>query len=61
MTGKNLDLTDGLKARIEEKLSKLDRYFNSEVDVQVTLKVQKLDQIAEVTIPLKRILFPNVS
>lgn len=53
MTGKNLDLTDGLKARIEEKMSKLDRYFNNDIDAQVTLKVQKLDQIAEITIPIK--------
>lgn len=53
MTGKNIDLTDGLKERVEEKMSRLDKYFNKDVDCQVTLRVQKLDQIAEVTIPLK--------
>ena len=53
LTGKNIDLTDGLKERVDDKMSKLDKYFNKDVDAQVTLKVQKLDQIAEVTIPLK--------
>ena len=53
LTGKNIDLTDGLKERVNDKMSKLDKYFNKDVDAQVTLKVQKLDQICEVTIPLK--------
>lgn len=53
MTGKNIDLTEGLKERIEEKMAKLDKYFNKDIDAHVVLKVQKLDQIAEVTIPLK--------
>jgi len=53
MTGKNIDLTDGIKARVEDKMGKLEKYFNRDIDAQVTLKVQKLDQIAEVTIPIK--------
>ena len=28
ITGRNLDLTEGLKNAVEEKLSKLEKYFN---------------------------------
>ena len=29
ITGKNIDVTEGLKNAIEDKLDKLDRYFNN--------------------------------
>ena len=37
ISGKNLDVTDGLKAAIEEKIGKLERYFTPETEVHVTL------------------------
>ena len=40
-------------AAIEEKIGKLDRYFNPDTEVIVTLSVQKDRQKIEVTIPLK--------
>ena len=52
MTGKNIDLTDGIKTRVEERLEKLQKYFNHDIDAHVTLRVQKLEQIAEITIPV---------
>lgn len=51
--GRNIDVTPGLKAAIEEKIGKLDRYFNPETEVIVTLSVQKDKQKIEVTIPVK--------
>lgn len=51
VTGKNIALTDALKDIVEKKLSKLDKYFVPEVDMRVTLSVQKNRQIIEVTIP----------
>ena len=41
ISGKNLDVTDGLKAAIEEKIGKLERYFTPETEVHVTLSVEK--------------------
>ena len=32
ITGRNIDLTDGLKAAVEDKLSKLDKYFSAETE-----------------------------
>ena len=53
ISGKNLDVTDGLKAAIEEKIGKLERYFTPETEVHVTLSVEKERQKIESTIPMK--------
>ena len=53
ITGRNIELTDGLKAAVEDKLQKLEKYFTPETDVYVTLSVEKERQKAEVTIPMK--------
>lgn len=53
ITGRNIDVTPGLRAAVEEKIGKLDRYFNPDTEVIVTLSVQKGKQKIEVTIPVK--------
>ena len=53
ISGKNIDITPGLKAAVENKLGKLDRYFSPDTEAQVTLSVEKGRQKIEVTIPIK--------
>jgi len=53
ITGRNIDLTEGLKNAVEDKLSKLEKYFTPDTDVYVTLSVEKERQKVEVTIPTK--------
>ncbi len=53
ITGRNIELTPGIKEAVEEKLSKLEKYFKPETDVNVTLSVEKERQKIEVTIPTK--------
>ena len=53
ITGKNIDVTEGLRSAVEEKLGKLDRFFAPETEVNVTLSVEKERQKIEVTIPVK--------
>ncbi len=53
ITGRNIELTDGLKAAVEERLSKLDKFFSKETVANVTLSVEKDRQKVEVTIPVK--------
>lgn len=53
ITGKNIEVTEGLRSAIEEKIGKLDKYFSSEIQVTVTLSVEKERQKIEVTIPVK--------
>ncbi|MBZ4646197.1 MAG: putative sigma-54 modulation protein [Petroclostridium sp.] len=51
ITGRKLDVTDGLRDRIHKKLGKLDKFFDADTEVHVTLEVEKDRQIVEVTIP----------
>ena len=53
ITGRNIELTPGLKEAVEDKLSKLEKYFKPDTDVNVTLSVEKDRQKIEVTIPTK--------
>ena len=41
ISGKNIELTEGLKQAVEEKLSKLEKFFKPDTDVYVTLSVEK--------------------
>ncbi len=50
ITGHHVDLTDSLKEYVSTKLEKLERHFDHISNVQVTLSVQKLRQIAEATL-----------
>lgn len=51
--GRNIDVTPGLKAAVEEKIGKLEKYFTPDTEVHVTLSVEKDRQKIEVTIPVK--------
>lgn len=53
ISGKNIEVTDGLRSAVTEKLGKLERYFTPETEVIVTLSVEKERQKIEVTIPVK--------
>lgn len=53
ISGRNIELTEGLKQAVEENLSKLEKFFKPDTDVYVTLSVEKDRQKIEVTIPAK--------
>lgn len=53
ISGKNIDITPGLRESVEGKLGKLERYFSPDTEVQVTMSVEKGRQKIEVTIPVK--------
>lgn len=53
IVGRNIDVTPGLRAAVEEKIGKLDKYFKPDTEVHVTLSVEKERQKIEVTIPVK--------
>ena len=53
ITGRNIDVTPGLKNAVEDKIGKLEKYFTPDTEVHVTLSVEKDRQKIEVTIPVK--------
>lgn len=50
--GKNMEITNSLREVTEKKLSKLDKYFDKDIQGNVTFSTQKNRKIIEVTINL---------
>ena len=53
ISGKNVEITEGLRKAVETKIGKLERYFSAGTEVYVTLSVEKERQKIEVTVPVK--------
>ena len=53
ITGRNIEVTPGLREAVEDKLGKLDRFFAPATEAKVRLRVRKEMQKIEVTIPVK--------
>ena len=51
--GKNIEVTEGLKMAVEDKMSKLSRYFTEDTEVHVTFSIEGDAQKIEVTIPMR--------
>ena len=51
--GRNIEVTDGLRNAIYDKLGKLEKYFRPDTTINVTLSVEKDRQKVDVTIPVK--------
>ncbi|MDO4803901.1 MAG: ribosome-associated translation inhibitor RaiA [Lachnospiraceae bacterium] len=53
ISGKNLEVSEGLRNAVEDKLGKLEKYFAPDTKCIVTLSVEKDRQKVEVTVPVK--------
>ena len=52
LSGHNVEITESLRAYVEEEFSKLERHFEQINNVHVVLNVEKMQQIAEARINL---------
>lgn len=52
VSGKNVTVTNPLKEYAEKKLGKIGKFFEGDIEAQVTLNVEKDRHIVEVTIPV---------
>lgn len=50
LTGHHVDLTDSLRAYVDEKIAKLERHFDHVTNVHVILSLEKLEKKAEATV-----------
>jgi putative sigma-54 modulation protein len=53
ISGKNIDVTEGLRAAVYDKLGRLEKFSTEDTKAQVTFSVEKERQKIEVTIPMK--------
>lgn len=49
ITGKDLKATDAIKDYVEKKSERLQKYSEDEIDVQVTIKTEGINQVAELS------------
>lgn len=54
LTGNGLELTDGLRNRVGEKFSKLERYSDHITGAHVVLSIKDKRQIAEITLKIAK-------
>ena len=53
ISGKNIEVSDGLREAVENKIGKLERYFSPDTEVHATMSIERGRQKIEVTIPVK--------
>ena len=56
--GEKVEITEAIKKYITEKIGKLDKYFSNpeEIKANVLVRIRGVEQIVEVTIPIKKIV-----
>jgi len=56
--GKKLEVTEPIKKYIEEKIGRLDKFFENpeEITATVVVRIRGIDQVVEVTIPIHKII-----
>lgn len=57
ISGKNLDVTEGLREKATKKLKKIEKFFSPETEAHITMSVEKNRQIFEVTIIYRGVVF----
>ena len=61
ITGKELKATDSIKEYAEKKLERVQKYFEEEIDAQVTIRSEKAMQIAEIQVNCKSDIYRAVT
>jgi putative sigma-54 modulation protein len=51
IVGKGMAVSDYLESMVEKKASKLEKFFKDDTEVIITLSIEKMRHIAEVTVP----------
>ena len=60
VTFRHIEPTDSLKTYAEEKLSKIDKYFDFPIEAHVVLEVQKFRRLADVTLSVNGVMIKAV-
>lgn len=61
ITGKEVKATEAIKEYLEKKIERVQKYFDADFDVTLTIKVEGNEQIAEIGVVVKGDMFRAVT
>ena len=50
ITGKDLKATEAIKEYVEKKMERIEKYFGDNFDVSLTIKIERNEQIADISV-----------
>ncbi len=54
ITGKEVKATEAIRDYVEKKMERIEKYFDGDIDVIVTIKTEREEQIAEISVKVKQ-------
>ena len=54
ITGKDIKATEAIEDYLEKKMDRIEKYFDGDIEVTVTIKAEKTEQIAEMSVKVKQ-------
>lgn len=61
ITDKDLKATEAIKDYVEKKMTRVEKYFDEDIDVTVTIRAERAEQIAEMGVKVKQDTFRAVT
>lgn len=54
ITGKDVKATEAIKDYVEKKMERVEKYFDGDIEVTVTIRAEKTEQIAEMSVKVRQ-------
>ena len=54
ITGKDIKATEAIEDYLEKKMDRIEKYFDGDIEVVVTIKTERAEQIAEMSVKVKQ-------
>ena len=61
ITGKDVTATEAIQDYVAKKMDRIEKYFEGDIDVSVTIKTEKSEQIAEMGVKVNKDMFRAVT
>lgn len=61
ITDKDLKATEAIRDYVEKKMGRVEKYFDEDIDVTVTIRAERAEQIAEMGVKVKQDTFRAVT
>lgn len=54
ITGKDIKATEAIRDYVQKKMERIEKYFDGEIEVFVTIRTERAEQIAEISVKVKQ-------